>query len=280
MYGISRWLCHQYSYQSWWNSFAYRLQVTVYRLPSLLLGCSYLLFIKPQQKKTGHHLLHRSCLLLSSRSVVSDSFATPWTGARQAPQSVGFPRQEYWSELPFPSPGDLPHSGMRLVSSAMADRFLPVESPFIFSWKRTFLLQRMHSLKFCWNSCYSTNSIQVLCTHCSIPLGLIHSQNGLKHFLYTRRKMGLESQWWTSHLLSSQEVGSPTGQTDNILWYVQNTEETAGESQGEANTDVSWKKLIMSRMSLRRSAEVCQAGPPRPGGQWQAWKQDDRHSTL
>ena len=36
-----------------------------------------------------------------------DSFVTPWTVARQAPLSMGFPRQEYWSALPFPSPGDL-----------------------------------------------------------------------------------------------------------------------------------------------------------------------------
>ena len=34
---------------------------------------------------------------------------TPWTVAHQAPLSLGFPRQEYWSGLPFPSPGDLPH---------------------------------------------------------------------------------------------------------------------------------------------------------------------------
>ena len=38
---------------------------------------------------------------------MSDS-ATPWTVAHQAPLSMGFPRQEYWSGLPFPSPGDLP----------------------------------------------------------------------------------------------------------------------------------------------------------------------------
>ena len=35
-------------------------------------------------------------------------FATPWSVAHQAPPSMGFSRQEYWSELPFPSPGDLP----------------------------------------------------------------------------------------------------------------------------------------------------------------------------
>ena len=39
-------------------------------------------------------------------------FATPWTVAHQAPLSMGFSRQEYWSGLPFPSPGGLPDSGM------------------------------------------------------------------------------------------------------------------------------------------------------------------------
>ena len=39
-------------------------------------------------------------------------FATPWTIAYQAPQSLEFSRQEYWSGLPFPSPGDLPDPGI------------------------------------------------------------------------------------------------------------------------------------------------------------------------
>ena len=39
-------------------------------------------------------------------------FATPWTVAYQAPPSMGFFRQEYWSGLPFPSPGDLPNPGI------------------------------------------------------------------------------------------------------------------------------------------------------------------------
>ena len=47
-----------------------------------------------------------------SRSVVSDS-ATPWTGAHQSPLSMGFCRQEYWSGLPCPSPGDLPNSRIK-----------------------------------------------------------------------------------------------------------------------------------------------------------------------
>ena len=46
--------------------------------------------------------------LLSSRSVMSDSFTTPWTVAHEAPLSMRFPRQEYWRGLPFPLPGDFP----------------------------------------------------------------------------------------------------------------------------------------------------------------------------
>ena len=41
-------------------------------------------------------------------------FATPWTVAYQALLSMGFSRQEYWSGLPFPSPGDLPDPGIEL----------------------------------------------------------------------------------------------------------------------------------------------------------------------
>ena len=51
-----------------------------------------------------------------SHSVVSDSFATPWTVAHQAPLSMGFSRQEYWSRLPCPSPGNLLNPGIESVS--------------------------------------------------------------------------------------------------------------------------------------------------------------------
>ena len=57
---------------------------------------------------------------------MSDSFATPWTVARQASLSVGFPRKEYWSGLPFPSPGDLPEPGIKLwFPTVEADSLLP-----------------------------------------------------------------------------------------------------------------------------------------------------------
>ena len=60
---------------------------------------------------------------------MSDSFVTPWPVARQAPLSVGFPRQEYWIGLPFPTPGDLPNPGVKPMSPALAGRFFTTESP-------------------------------------------------------------------------------------------------------------------------------------------------------
>ena len=52
-------------------------------------------------------------------------FATPWTVAYQAPPSMGFSRQEYWSGLPFPSPGDLPDSRIEPGSPALQADALP-----------------------------------------------------------------------------------------------------------------------------------------------------------
>ena len=49
---------------------------------------------------------------------VSDSFANPWTVTHQAPPSLEFSRQGYWSGLPFPSPGDLPDPGIKPRSPA------------------------------------------------------------------------------------------------------------------------------------------------------------------
>ena len=46
-------------------------------------------------------------------------FATPWTVAHQAPWSMGFSRHEYWSGLPFPSPGNLPTPGIEPRSPAL-----------------------------------------------------------------------------------------------------------------------------------------------------------------
>ena len=55
--------------------------------------------------------------------------ANPWTVALQASPSVGFSRQEYWSGLPFPSPGDLSNPGVETESPALAGRFFTAEPP-------------------------------------------------------------------------------------------------------------------------------------------------------
>ena len=71
------------------------------------------------------------CMCVYVHSVMSDSMI-PWTVTHQAHLSVEFSRQEYQSELPFPSPGDLPDSGIEpvsLVSPALAGRFFTTEPP-------------------------------------------------------------------------------------------------------------------------------------------------------
>ena len=54
------------------------------------------------------------------------SFVTQWTISHQAPLSVRFSRQVYWSELPFPSPEDLPDPRIEPTSPALADRFFTI----------------------------------------------------------------------------------------------------------------------------------------------------------
>ena len=69
--------------------------------------------LKRDEKKTA---LGTNIKCMLSRSVVSDSSVTPWTVARQAPLSRGFPRQEYCSGLPFPALGDLPDTRIEPAS--------------------------------------------------------------------------------------------------------------------------------------------------------------------
>ena len=86
-------------------------------------------------------------LCVCVRSFVSDSFATPWTVARQAPLSMEFSRQEYWSMLPFPTPGDLPDSGIEPrcpASPALAGGFFTTVS----LWKPLSLTGYYKTLKY------------------------------------------------------------------------------------------------------------------------------------
>ena len=60
---------------------------------------------------------------------MSDSFVTPSTVACQGPLSMGFPRQDSWSGLPFPSPGDHPNPEIEPTSPALEGRFFTPEPP-------------------------------------------------------------------------------------------------------------------------------------------------------
>ena len=74
-----------------------------------------------------HYL--RDCIIVVESLSRVRLFVTPWTVAHQSPLSMGFPRQEYWSGLPFPSPGDLPDSGIDPGLPALVSGFFTTEPP-------------------------------------------------------------------------------------------------------------------------------------------------------
>ena len=77
--------------------------------------------------KRGHVCSHCGGGDMAAKSC--PTLATPWTVACQTPLSTGFPRQEYWSGLSFPSAGDLPDPEMEPVSLALEGRFFTTDPP-------------------------------------------------------------------------------------------------------------------------------------------------------
>ena len=97
-----------------------------------------------------------SSIRILSCSVVSDS-ATLWTVGHQAPLSMGFFRQEYWSGLPCPPPGDLPDPGMEPASPSLVDGFFTTEpsgNPISSVWGSHKLLSFLHNAE--WETSTST----------------------------------------------------------------------------------------------------------------------------
>ena len=70
-----------------------------------------------------------SCCMHAQLLSCVQLFVTPWTVAHKAPLSMGFPKQEYWSWLLFPSPGDLPNPGIEPGSPALTSGVFTTESP-------------------------------------------------------------------------------------------------------------------------------------------------------
>ena len=97
-----------------------------------------------------------SGFLVNCVVLVAKSYPTllwpPWATAHQVPLSMGFPRREYWSGLPFPSPGDLPKPGIEPKYLALAGRFFITEPPGSPSGQFTILqnLLSVKELRSCW----------------------------------------------------------------------------------------------------------------------------------
>ena len=79
-------------------------------------------------EKRPHNQMYVNCVCVLVLSCVR-LFATPWTVACQSPLSMEFSKREYWTGLPFPSPGDLPNPGLKPRSPALQADSLPSEPP-------------------------------------------------------------------------------------------------------------------------------------------------------
>ena len=102
-----------------------RFQVGVRVVPWLIVQCPSMLIWFPKEPRASR----RGCAQVTQSC---PTLATPWTVARQAPLSMEFSRQEYWSSLLFPSPGDLSELGIKSVSPVSpgwAGRFFTTEPP-------------------------------------------------------------------------------------------------------------------------------------------------------
>ena len=132
-------------------------------------------------------------MMMFTHSVRSNSFATPWTVAHQAPPlPLGFRRQEHWSGLSFPSLGDLPHSGIESASLALAGRVFTTKPP---GKPLGYDIQSLISRNSSRRSGQSGKSVsrRVWCGDCAVPgwghvcfsLGLLcHHSNLCLHSLH------------------------------------------------------------------------------------------------
>ena len=109
-------------------------------------------------------------------------FATPWTIARQAPRSVGFSRQESWSGVPFPSPGDLPDPGIESRSPASQIGSLPSKPPgkpwngkrtsqtlLTFQHPHTLPSHLLSQIRAAWFYCVNSSHFPHCCSHHKFP---------------------------------------------------------------------------------------------------------------
>ena len=111
--------------------------------------------------------------VLSYFSRVSNS-ATLWTVAHQASLSMGFPRQEDWSGLPCPSPGDLPHQGIELASPVLVGGFFTPESA---GKPAKFYTKEIFYQAFCRGTSFSEATLQSTLVRASTYLVLNYKKH-------------------------------------------------------------------------------------------------------
>ena len=124
------------------------------------------------------------------------AFVTPCIIACQPPLSMGFPRQEYWSSLPFPVPGDLSNPGIKLASllcPTLADRFFTIALPRKSHVSYYYLLNHrkwkifIHLMLFCQNNCSVPSPRFFLLNHpIYTPFRKIVLNHGLIHISFTK----------------------------------------------------------------------------------------------
>ena len=101
--------------------------------------------------------IYSGCLVTKS----CPTLVTPWTVACQAPLSMGFSRQEYWSGLPFPSAGDLPDPGIKPRSPALQAGSLPTElqgKPAIYIYTHTHTRTHTHTHTYTTESSFNNGT--------------------------------------------------------------------------------------------------------------------------
>ena len=113
-------------------------------------------------KSKGQELIFLLCQLLSRVQL----FATPWTIARQAPLSMGFSRQDYWSELTFPFPGDIPNPGIKPGSPVLQAHTLPSE---LYVFITVFECNKLKQSPYCGRGLCSGRALKVFVNFIYIP---------------------------------------------------------------------------------------------------------------